>query len=114
LPKKYHEELAEAIAWGIVNWKITSNQSRTYDPMPTLSIAVSSRADEIVNAISSELYMNDGKEKAKIVIDENYPNTKIFSTNLLKGYVINSKTSNTAIDDAVAYIKNAILDYYQA
>lgn len=112
LPKKFHAELAEAIAWGIVNWKITSNQSRTYDAMPVLSVAISQRADEIPNAIRGEINEIDGKLKGELVVDTNYPNTKVYSTNLLKGYLKDAETSYTAIDDAVSHIKNAILDYY--
>lgn len=112
LPKKYHVQFAEAIAWGIVNWKITSNQSRTYDAMPVLSVAISQRADEIPNVIRGEIDEIDGKIKGKLVVDTNYPNTKVYSTNLLKGYLKDAETSYTAIDDAVNHIKNVILDYY--
>jgi len=112
LPKKFHAQFAEAIAWSIINWRITSNQSRTYDSMPVLSIAISNRADEISNAIRAEIEEVDGKTKAKLVVDNNYPNTKIYSTNLLKGYLTGVDTTYTAIDDAVAHIKNVILDFY--
>ncbi len=112
LPAKYHEEVAEAIAWGIVDWKITSNQSRTFDHMPILSIAVSKRADEIVGSMCGELYEIDGKIKSNLVIDNNYPNTNVYSTNILKGYLKDAETSYTAIDDAVDTIKRLILEYY--
>jgi hypothetical protein len=114
LPKKYHEEYAEAIAWAIVTWRITSNQSRTFDTMPTLSIAVSNNAYEIPSAIRAEIEEVDGKTEGKLVIDTNYPNTKIYSTNLLKGYLKDAQTSYTAIEDAANYIKKVILDYYSA
>lgn len=114
LPKRFHDELAEAIAWSIVNWKITSNQSRTYDPMPVLSIAVSKRSDEIVNAIRGEIEEVNGDIKGRLVVDNKYPNTKVYSTNLLKGYLVDAETSYTAIDDAVMQIKNEILAYYNS
>lgn len=111
LPKDKHEEVAEAIAWGIVNWQITSNQSRTFDTMPVLSVAVSNRPDEISSAIRGEI-LEENENRANLLVDTNYPNTKIFSTKLLNGYVTGAETSYTAIDDAVAEIKNTILDYY--
>ena len=114
LPKKYYEQYAEAIAWAIVTWRITSNQSRTFDAMPTLSIAVSNNAYEIPSAIRGEIEEIDGKTKGKLVVDNKYPNTKIFSTNLLKAYAKDAETSYTAIEDAANYIKKAILDYYSA
>jgi len=114
LPQKFHVDYAEAIAWGIVNWKITSNQSRTYDAMPILSIAISFRSDEIAGAIRGDIDEVDGKLKGHLIVDGNYPNTKIYSTNVLKGYLKDAVTSYTAIDDAVNQIKNTILDYYDS
>ena len=82
--------------------------------MPTLSIAVSNNAYEIPSAIRAEIEEVDGKTEGKLVIDTNYPNTKIYSTNLLKGYLKDAQTSYTAIEDAANYIKKVILDYYSA
>jgi len=113
LPKKFHEEYAKAIAWSLINWKITSNQSRTFDYMSVLSIAVSNRADEVANTIRGEIYEDGDKIKAKLVVDENCGNTNIYSTKLLNGYVLDSTTSHTAIDDAVENIKTVILEYYK-
>lgn len=114
LPKEKHDEAAESIARGIVNWRITSNQSRTLDFMSTLSIAISNNAHEISSAIRADLvdFDLDGKERVKLVIDEYYPNTKIYSTKLLNAHVLNAKTSYTALEDAVSEIKNRILEYY--
>lgn len=111
LPKDEHDKVADAIAWGIINWQITSNQSRTFDTMPVLSVAISNRPDEISSAIRGEI-SEDNENKADLVVDTNYPNTKIFSTKLLNGYVSGVETSYTAIDDAVSEIKKTILEYY--
>jgi hypothetical protein len=115
LPKEYHQKVAEAVAWSLINWRITSNQSRTFDLMPVLSVAISDNANEISNVIRGELNVDDGKYKAKLVVDNNeYPNTKVYSQRLLGGYVSNVTTSVTAINDAVNHIKNAILNYYNS
>lgn len=113
LPKQYHELYADAIAWSLVNWRITSNQSRTFDTMPILTIAVSDRANEMSSCVRGDIYDNGDIIKAKLVVDENYPNTKLFSTKLLNGYVEGARTSYTAIDDAANEIKNRILEYYK-
>ncbi len=112
LPKKFHKEYAEAIAHGIINWQISSNQSRTFDLMPLLSISISNNANEIANSIRADLNDETEKKSAYLVIDNKYPNTIIYSTNLLNGYVIGAETSYTAIDDAVTDITNRILEYY--
>lgn len=111
LPEDKHEMLAEAIAYGILNWRITSNQSRTFDYMPIISVGISTNANEIPNSIRAELC--DGEKHPNVIIDSEYPNTKIFSTEFAKGYIKNIETQRTAIDDAFMYIKTSILNYYK-
>lgn len=120
LPKKFHVEYATAIAWALLNWRITSNQSRTNDLMPLVSVAISSRADEIPNTIRGEINEVDGKLRGRLVVDNNYPNTKIYSTNLVKSFLTekeimdgNLTPSYTAVEDAVEEIKTTILNYYK-
>lgn len=123
LPKQYHKLYAEAIADAIVNWKITSNQSRTFDTMPIVAVAVSTNANEIPNAIMGEIIEDqitkDGKimQKARLVIDNDYPNTNVYAMPVLKSIVLNNnitiETSKTAINDAKQDIENKILQYYQ-
>lgn len=114
LPKEHHEDVANAVAESIVRWRITSNQSRTFDVMSTLTTVVANRADVISNSVYGELYYDDNnKNKAKLVIDQSNPNAKFFSNNVLKGYLTDVETSTTANDQAVEYIKNGILDFYK-
>lgn len=113
LPKEHHEEVANAVAESIIRWRITSNQSRTFDVMSTLTTVVANRADVISNSVYGELYNDkNDKNRAKLVIDQSNPNAKFFSNNILKGYLTDVETSASANDQAVEYIKNSILDYY--
>src|SRR5690554_1133914 len=70
-PKEKREEIIPALAKAIINWRITSNQARTFSLMETLAIAVSDNANQIAYAIRGEL--RDDTEKARAVpkIDEN-------------------------------------------
>ncbi|MBI5464658.1 MAG: CRISPR-associated protein Cas7, partial [Ignavibacteriales bacterium] len=67
-PKERREQLIPAIAKGIVNWRITSNQARTFSLMETLAIAVSGNANRIAAAIRAEL-SEERDRSAKPVID---------------------------------------------
>lgn len=112
LPEQFHEDYAESIADAIINWQITSNQSRTYDAMPVVAIAVSTNANEIPNAIMGEVV--EGERKANLVIDDEYPNTNVFAMPLLRSFSPNGvETSKTALEDAKNEIRDKILEYYK-
>ena len=55
MPKADRERVIPAIAKALINWKITSNQSRTFSLMETLAIAVSDNANALAGAIRAKL-----------------------------------------------------------
>lgn len=112
LPKQYHEQYADAIANGIVDWMITSNQSRTNDIMPTISVSVSSKANNIDSVYYAE-FVDSEMEKVKLVVENNVPDVNTYSTNGLKNFAYGVETSITALSDAAADIKKRILEYYK-
>ena len=50
-PKAIREEWAKALGKSIVNWKITSNQSRTFSLMDTLALSITNNANLIAASI---------------------------------------------------------------
>ncbi len=46
-PKEVREKLIPALAHAIINWSITSNQSRTFSLMETLAVSISDNANKI-------------------------------------------------------------------
>ncbi|WP_197086587.1 hypothetical protein [Sphingobacterium sp. IITKGP-BTPF85] len=50
-PKELREKLVKALANAIINWRITSNQSRTFSLMDTLAISISDNANLIAGSI---------------------------------------------------------------
>jgi len=76
-PKERRESIIKALAKGLINWKITSNQARTYDSMKFLAVAVSQNANKITPAIRGRLI---DEKKAIPVIQEGIKETQTFVT----------------------------------
>jgi len=98
-PKKKREEIIPALAKAIINWRITSNQARTFSLMETLAIAISDNANQIAYAVRGEL--RDDTERARAVpkIDESIKG-EVYITPLAIGYVAGSIGSADALDRA--------------
>jgi hypothetical protein len=98
-PKEKREQIIPALAKAIINWRITSNQARTFSLMETLAIAISDNANQIAYAVRGEL--RDDTEKARAVpkIDES-AKADVFITPLASGYVAGIIGSADALDRA--------------
>jgi hypothetical protein len=66
-PKEKRDKIIPALAKAIVNWRITSNQSRTFSLMETLAVAISNNANTLAGAIRAKLVE---EKKARPIIDE--------------------------------------------
>lgn len=109
-PKNLREKWAEGLAKAIIDWKITSNQSRTFSLMETLGVAISNNANLIAGSIRAKLSEEDSK-KAEPIIDENMGGVKTFVTLAAGGYVHTTSETATALQDAEQYILDHILDF---
>ncbi|WP_299435237.1 hypothetical protein [uncultured Maribacter sp.] len=99
LPKELREKIIPALAHALINWRITSNQARTFSLMETLAIAVSDNANQIAYAIRGELRTDLEKQTAVPKIDET-AKADIFVTPSCSGYVQETVGSADAIDMA--------------
>jgi len=98
-PKKKRDEIIPALAKAIVNWRITSNQSRTFSLMETLAIAISDNVNQIAYAIRGELREDSDKLRAIPKIDETVT-ADIFVTPIASSYVVGSIGSPEALEKA--------------
>jgi hypothetical protein len=99
LPKKQREKIIPALAHALANWRITSNQARTFSLMETLAIAISDNANQIAYAIRGELREDVDRQAAIPKIDET-AKADIFITPSCSGYVQGTVGSAAAIDNA--------------
>lgn len=111
LPKTERDKVIPALADALINWRITSNQSRTFSLMETLAVAISDNANTIASAIRAKLIADGENPKAKPVIDEN-TGAKLFITLPCAGYIMTEGESSSALTDAVQLLAGRISEFY--
>ena len=101
LPKNEREKIIPALAKSLINWRITSNQARTFSLMETLVVAVSNNANSLAAAIRAKLVDDGEKPKAKPIIDEN-AGADLFVTLPCANYIVTETESADALQKAEA------------
>ena len=99
LPKDKREKIIPALAKALINWRITSNQSRTFTLMETLAIAISDNANTVAGAIRAKLIDDSEKPKAKPIIDET-AGADVFVTLPCANYIVTETESADALQKA--------------
>lgn len=98
-PEERRDEIIEALATGLTDWRVTSNQSRTYSPQPTLCLAISDDANRVTNAIRADLTEEGRGEEAVPVIDT-FEGVSVYTMPACKGHVTGVTASPDALDKA--------------
>lgn len=98
-PKEKREEIIPALAHALINWRITSNQSRTFSLMETVALAISDNANQIAYAIRGELRDDTERPKAIPKIDETCA-AKIFISPIASSYIAGAVGSSDALERA--------------
>jgi len=109
-PKEKREEIIDRLAHAIINWRITSNQARTFSLMETLAMAISNNANKVAFAIRAELKGEYDRPTAQPVIDEN-SGAEIFLTPLISSIIPGFSGSADALDKAEQNIKEKLLAF---
>lgn len=99
LPKEKREEVIPALAKALINWRITSNQARTFSLMETLAITISDNANTVPAAIRAKLIDNGETQRAKPIIDET-AGADVFVTLPCAGYVQTELEAADALEAA--------------
>ncbi|MCF8411949.1 MAG: hypothetical protein K9G44_00930 [Melioribacteraceae bacterium] len=109
-PKIKREEIIERLANSIINWRITSNQARTFSLMETLALSISNNANKIAFAIRAELNDDFERPRASPIIDEN-SGAEIFLTPLISSSIPGFSGSADALDKAEDRLKELMLSF---
>jgi len=99
LPKEERDKVIPALAKAIINWRITSNQARTFSLMETLAIAISDNANTLAGAIRAKLVDDGEKPKAKPIVDES-AGADLFITLPCANYIVTETESADALKKA--------------
>lgn len=98
-PKGKREEIIEALAGALIDWRITSNQARTFSLMETLALAISENANQIAYAIRGDLKDDSERPRATPKLDES-TNADLFITPSAAGHIVGAVGSAVALDKA--------------
>ncbi|HUH74243.1 MAG TPA: hypothetical protein VLZ75_07530 [Chitinophagales bacterium] len=109
-PKIIREEWAKGLAKAIINWKITSNQSRTFSLMDTLAVSISDNANKIAGSIRAKLSEEDSN-KAQPIIEENLEGIETFITLQASGYVQTKGETADALDRAEQLLMDRMMAF---
>lgn len=109
-PKEQREKLAKALAYAIINWTITSNQSHTFSLMETLAVSISDNANKIAGSIRAKL-KEEEENKAEPIIEEDMTGVESFVTLQAGGYIRTKKETVDALDKAEQSIYNKIMGF---
>jgi hypothetical protein len=108
-PREKREQIIPALANALINWRITSNQARTFSLMETIAIAISDDANQIAYAIRGELRDDTERPQASPRIDEQ-AKADIFVTPVASSYIQGAIGSIYALDKA----KQKLIELMQA
>lgn len=109
-PKEIRDKVIPVLAKGIVNWRITTNQSRTFSLMETLALAISENANKIAGAIRSKLIPELDKPKAIPIIDDT-SGADLYIALPCEAYVEDVHGTANALEDAEKHIIDYLNSY---
>jgi hypothetical protein len=98
-PREKRREIIPALAHALINWRITSNQARTFSLMETVAIAISDNANQIAYAIRGDLREDTERPQAAPKIDET-TKADLFITPIAASYVAGSVGGADALEQA--------------
>lgn len=100
MPEERRNEVIPAIAEALIDWRITSNQARTFSLMETLAVAISDNANSLAAAIRAKMTDDGGdKPKVKPIVDEN-AGAKTFVALPCANYIVTESENKDALDNA--------------
>ncbi len=109
-PKEKREEIIPALADAIINWRITSNQARTFSLMETVALAISDNANQIAYAIRGDLREDSDRLQAIPKIDETV-NADLFVTPIAASFAVGSIGHADALEQAKQKLIDSMMNF---
>jgi len=109
-PKELRDKVIPSLANALINWRITSNQSRTFSLMETLVLVISENANTLPATIRAKLIGESEKPKAKLIV-ENIDGADVFITLPAAGYFITETESVDALEKAEKKLVEIMTDF---
>ncbi len=109
-PKPQRDQITPALAASMINWKITSNQSRTYSLQNTIAFAISNNANKLGSSIRAELTESSDYKKAVPHIEE-IDGVKVFTAQTALAYIPQVIASTNALEEAEKELIRCLSEY---
>jgi hypothetical protein len=108
-PRERREQIIPALAHALLNWRITSNQARTFSLMEPLAIAISDNANQVAFAIRGELREDTSSDQPQATpkLDET-ARAELFITPACAGYIAGVVGAVDAVERAEASLINKL------
>lgn len=110
LPKEKRDKIIPVLASALINWRITSNQARTFSLMETLAVAISDNANQLAGAIRAKLIDEGNKQKAKPIVDQT-SGASLYVTLPCSSYVVTVNESADALTQAEKDLTDRMLAF---
>ncbi|HEY6974814.1 MAG TPA: hypothetical protein VH396_00915 [Chitinophagaceae bacterium] len=99
-PEERRKEIIPALAYALINWRILTNQSRTFSPMEVLAVAISQNANKVAQAIRAKLIEEGEKPIARPIVDDTIDDVNVYVTLVGAGYFTTNVESADALESA--------------
>jgi hypothetical protein len=109
-PKSLRDEWIKGLAKALIDWKITSNQARTFSLMDTLAISISDNANLIAGSIRAKLSEEDS-EKAEPIIDESLKGVDTYISLQAGGFIRTKGEIPDALEKAEEHLIKLLSDF---
>ena len=109
-PTSVRERLIPALAEAIIEWSITSNQSRTFSLMETLAVSISDNANRIAGSIRAKL-SEELENKAYPIVEEELEGVSTFVTLAGGGYLRTKYESVDALEKAKQLLREQMMAF---
>lgn len=114
-PPERREEVIPALASALIDWRVTSNQSRTYSPQAMLAVAISDNANRVVSTIRADLLEGEGERPRVEPVLDILDGVDLFVALPAKGYIKGVSASPDALDEAETTLAERLHAYdYEA
>lgn len=108
-PEPERKKIINALANALLNWRITSNQSRTFSLMETLVVAISHNANQVAYAIRAAL--DPEKDRTALPIIDDTTQAKVFQTPSVSGYIQGASGKASAVEEASNHLVEQMLAF---
>ena len=98
-PPDQREQIIEALAESLVDWRITSNQARTFSTMEPLAFAISDKAYKVAAAIRGDLREDTETDQAIPRVDDT-TGAEIFRSPNISSYIKGEYGNGDAVESA--------------